>query len=101
MDKLGAALKHCAAQVDGVLSDLLPVKRTPEARVIEAMRYASLGAGKRVRPFLLTQSAALFGVSTERAFRAAAAIEMTFVGANRRRIRNMTRPRPFLRAMRC
>jgi farnesyl diphosphate synthase len=76
MDNLGAALKDCADRVDGVLSDLLPVKRTPEARVIEAMRYASLSAGKRVRPFLLTQSAELFGVSAERAYRAAAAVEM-------------------------
>lgn len=76
MDNLSAALKDCAAEMDEVLSDLLPIKETPEARVIEAMRYASLGAGKRIRPFLLTQSAALFGVSTTRAYRAAAAVEI-------------------------
>lgn len=76
MDKLAAALKDCAAEIDVVLSDLMPLQDTPEARVVEAMRYASLGAGKRVRPFLLTQSAFLFGVSSERAFRAAAAVEM-------------------------
>ena len=59
-----------------MLDDLLPVIDTPEARVIEAMRYSSLEGGKRVRPFLVTQSAALFGVDRVSALRAAAAVEM-------------------------
>ncbi|MEK9670909.1 MAG: farnesyl diphosphate synthase [Rhodospirillaceae bacterium] len=65
-----------AAAVTRLLDDLLPVTETPEARVVEAMRYASLAGGKRVRPFLVTQSAGLFGVNPRSALRAAAAVEM-------------------------
>jgi farnesyl diphosphate synthase len=45
------------------------------ARLLEAMRYASLGGGKRVRPFLITESAGLFGVPRERALLVGAALE--------------------------
>ncbi len=44
-------------------------------RVVEAMRYASLGGGKRLRPFLVVETAALFGVPREHALMAGAAIE--------------------------
>jgi farnesyl diphosphate synthase len=40
------------------------------------MRYATLSGGKRIRPFLVTASASLFGVSRPFALRVAAAIEM-------------------------
>jgi len=76
MSDLENALSACAENVEDVLDRLLPKADTPEARVIDAMRYATLGGGKRIRPFLLTQSAGLFGVSETRAFRAAAALEM-------------------------
>src|SRR5947207_10461385 len=39
------------------------------------MRYASLGAGKRFRPFLVVETAALFGVPREHALMAGAALE--------------------------
>jgi len=45
-------------------------------RVIEAMRYASLGGGKRLRPFLTVETAMLFGVRREHALMAGAAIEL-------------------------
>jgi farnesyl diphosphate synthase len=45
-------------------------------RVIEAMRYASLGGGKRLRPFLTVETAALFGVARQHALMAGAAIEL-------------------------
>jgi farnesyl diphosphate synthase len=45
-------------------------------RVIEAMRYASLGGGKRLRPFLTVETAALFGVRRAHALMAGAAIEL-------------------------
>jgi farnesyl diphosphate synthase len=45
------------------------------AELIEAMRYAVLGGGKRLRPFLLIQSARVFGVAEEEALDAAAALE--------------------------
>src|SRR6195256_3254875 len=44
-------------------------------RLLEAMRYASLGAGKRFRPFLVVESAALFGVSRQQALSVGAALE--------------------------
>ena len=70
------ALGDNAKQVTDMLDALMPLTDTPEARVVEAMRYASLAGGKRVRPFLVTQSASLFGVDTTSALRAAAAVEM-------------------------
>ena len=45
-------------------------------RVVEAMRYTSLGGGKRLRPFLTIETAALFGVQREHALMAGAAIEL-------------------------
>jgi farnesyl diphosphate synthase len=47
-----------------------------EARVVEAMRYATMGGGKRIRPYLVLNSAALFNVNPGYALRAAAAVEM-------------------------
>src|SRR5580700_5220036 len=44
-------------------------------RLIEAMRYSSLGGGKRLRPFLVVESAALFGVPRQNALMAGAALE--------------------------
>src|SRR5208282_3508861 len=44
-------------------------------RLLEAMRYGALGGGKRFRPFLVIESAALFGVPVEEALNAAAAVE--------------------------
>ncbi|HKQ95501.1 MAG TPA: farnesyl diphosphate synthase [Aestuariivirgaceae bacterium] len=50
--------------------------RPPRApRLDEAMRYAALGPGKRIRPYLLIESAALFGVAEVEALPAAAALE--------------------------
>jgi farnesyl diphosphate synthase len=44
-------------------------------RLVEAMRYAVLGGGKRLRPFLLLESARLCGVANEEAVNAGAALE--------------------------
>jgi farnesyl diphosphate synthase len=45
-------------------------------RVVEAMRYTSLGGGKRLRPFLAVETAALFGVKRQHALMTGAAIEL-------------------------
>jgi len=73
---LRKALADNAKAVSGVLDELLAVGDGPEARVIEAMRYATLGGGKRIRPFLVTASADLFNVNRASALRVAAAVEM-------------------------
>ncbi len=69
------ALARCAAETDALLDRLLPVDAFSAPRVTEAMRYAALGQGKRLRPFLVVESATLFGVPRERALRAGAALE--------------------------
>src|SRR5579875_550085 len=73
---LREALACCVEPVEQSLSALLPVPVGPEARLLEAMRYATLGGGKRLRAFLVLQSASLFAVSPTSAARVAAAVEM-------------------------
>jgi farnesyl diphosphate synthase len=70
-----AALGRASAQVEAVLEQVLPHPAAYHARVQEAMRYAIFAGGKRLRPFLTLQFAALFGAAPVGAGRAAAAIE--------------------------
>ncbi len=72
---LQVALARAAKQVEGALDALLPAPEGLHARVHEAMRYAMFSGGKRLRPFLVLESARLFGVPESQAGRAAAAIE--------------------------
>src|SRR4051794_23087921 len=53
---------------------VLPDEITRPKRLIEAMRYSSLGGGKRLRPFLVVESSAVFGVPREAALLAGAAL---------------------------
>ena len=69
-------LSRGAEAVTGVLDNILAETNGHENRVVEAMRYASLAGGKRVRPFLVCATAALFDVEESRALRAAAAVEL-------------------------
>jgi len=65
-------------RVEQRLADFLSGTRGPAAppeKLAEAMRYAALGGGKRLRPFLLVESASIFGVRLENALDAAAALE--------------------------
>jgi farnesyl diphosphate synthase len=73
---LSEALRARAAAVEEALDALLPIPDGAEARLTEAMRYATLGGGKRMRAFLVMEGAALFGVSPTCAARVAASIEM-------------------------
>jgi farnesyl diphosphate synthase len=73
-------LTEIAASTEQLLDRLLasapmPAERARPGRLIESMRYATLGGGKRFRPFLVVESAALFGVPRERSLMAAAALE--------------------------
>jgi farnesyl diphosphate synthase len=70
------ALGRAAQAVNGELERLLPRPTGAHARVQDAMRYAINVGGKRMRPFLVLQTAALFGAAEPRALRASAAIEM-------------------------
>lgn len=73
---LPAALSQAAALTDAALDVLLPLPDGAEARLSEAMRYAALGGGKRLRAFLVIESARMFAVSETCAARTAAAVEM-------------------------
>jgi farnesyl diphosphate synthase len=70
------ALAQAAGLTDSLLERLLVVPPDLEARVYAAMRYAALGPGKRLRPFLVLAGACLFGIDRRCALQAAAAIEM-------------------------
>jgi farnesyl diphosphate synthase len=69
-------MQDAARIVDAMLDRVLPKPHGLHARVQEAMRYATFAGGKRLRPFLVLNSARLFGVEVARAARAAAAIEV-------------------------
>jgi farnesyl diphosphate synthase len=75
-----AHLDAIAAETETLLDQLLAAKAAAgeisrPARLIEAMRYSSLGGGKRFRPFLVVESAALFGVPRQNALMAGVALE--------------------------
>lgn len=78
-DALARAIEQTVSKVEEVLDELLPEPSGPEARVHEAMRYAALGGGKRLRPFLALQSGALFGIEPEMMLRVAGAVECVHV----------------------
>jgi farnesyl diphosphate synthase len=64
------------ALLDRILApDPLPGEPARPARLVEAMRYATLGGGKRFRPFLVVEAAALFKVPQERGLLVGAALE--------------------------
>src|SRR5919199_3521448 len=73
---LPRALTNGARELDEALDSLLPPAEGPEARLYEAMRYAAIGGGKRLRGFLVLEGARQFGVSRSAALRVAGAVEM-------------------------
>jgi farnesyl diphosphate synthase len=75
-----ARLAETAAATEALLGRLLadaplPSEIARPARLLAAMRHAMLGGGKRLRPFLLAESAALFGAAREGALLAGCALE--------------------------
>ena len=110
--RLDATAADTETLLERLLSDAtLPGEIARPHRLIEAMRYSSLNGGKRLRPFLAVESAAVFGVPREGALMAGAALEcihcyslihddlpsMTTAtcgaGGRRRTRSSMTRPR--------
>lgn len=72
---LSVAMASAAAIVAEALENMLPQSDFAEGRLLEAMRYGTLGGGKRLRPFMVMSSAQLFGVSGECSLRVAVAVE--------------------------
>ncbi len=74
-DALQVELEECVIAVNKTISRLLPQTDLAEDRLYEAMRHGVLSGGKRLRPFMVMQSAKLFNVDPNRARRVAAAVE--------------------------
>ncbi len=74
--RLQETLAHHAAAIERTLDRVIAPVAGGEARLVEAMRYATLGGGKRLRGFLVVEAAALFGAPEAGALRAAASVEM-------------------------
>jgi farnesyl diphosphate synthase len=74
-DVLGRGLQRIQREVDEAFDAFLPVPADLRRRLVEAMRHAAIGGGKRVRPLLLTATAEMYGASRAAAVRAGCAIE--------------------------
>src|SRR5258708_14804295 len=73
-------LDSVAADIETLLGRLLDDALLPEElarpkRLMDAMRHVALGGGKRLRPFLVVETAALFNAPRARALMAVAALE--------------------------
>jgi len=76
MVSLAERMATVAEAIELALDRLLPRPSGGQARLQEAMRYATLGGGKRLRPFLVAAGAELFDVPRAQALRAGAAVEL-------------------------
>jgi farnesyl diphosphate synthase len=73
-------LDSVAVEIEDLLGSLPGARPEPEEcgrpqRLMDAIRYASLGGGKRLRPFLVVETAGLFGVPKPQALMVGAALE--------------------------
>src|ERR1700742_894781 len=60
MEGLPQRVAEAADLVTVALDELLPRADGPESRLTEAMRYAALGPGKRLRPYFAIEAGRLF-----------------------------------------
>src|SRR5580704_6374259 len=74
--RLDQTAEDTEALLAKLLADtLLPDETARPKRLMDAMRYSSLGGGKRLRPFLVVESSAIFGVPRDAALLAGSALE--------------------------
>ncbi len=78
-DLLSDGFKRIKRDIDSLFDALLPVSDDTRAPLIEAMRYAAIGAGKRVRSLLVVSTAEMYGVSRDAAVRTGCAVEAIHV----------------------
>ena len=76
---LAQSLKQIGTDVDRLFNGLLAVPADSRGRLYEAMRYAAVGGGKRLRPLLVVACCGLFHTARERAVRVGAAVECIHV----------------------
>ena len=72
---LGPTLAHVGRDIDRLFDRLLTVPDDPRRALYEAMRHATIGGGKRLRPLLVCAACDLFLVDRERALRVGLAVE--------------------------
>ncbi|GBQ23547.1 geranylgeranyl pyrophosphate synthase [Gluconacetobacter sacchari DSM 12717] len=73
---LRSSLSTRATAIEAAIDALLPPVPGAEGRVVDAMRYATLGGGKRLRGYLTAEVASLFDVDDARSYRVSASVEM-------------------------
>jgi farnesyl diphosphate synthase len=73
--RIDRPLARIAADIDGLFERTLIIPSDASARLVEAMRYAAIGGGKRLRPLLACASADLFAVPRAMSLRAGLAVE--------------------------
>ena len=74
-DLLGRGMQRIQREVDAMFDALLPLPDDSRVRLVEAMRHAAIGGGKRIRPLLLVTTAEMYGASRAVAVRAGCAVE--------------------------
>ena len=76
---LGPSMRRAAADIDALFEAILPDPPDPRRGLYQAMRYAAVGGGKRLRPLLTIAASDLFGVPRGSAIRAGLAVECVHV----------------------
>jgi farnesyl diphosphate synthase len=76
---LGPSMRRTAADIDTLFESLLADPPDGRARLFQAMRYAAVGGGKRLRPLLAIAASSLFAVPRARALHAGLAVECIHV----------------------
>lgn len=71
----GLRLTEIADRVTVALDQLIPPAQGPEIDLMRAMRHAALANGKRMRPFYVIETGALFDAPEKSLLRTAAALE--------------------------
>lgn len=73
--KIEESLRKAAEKVEAALTEYLSESYTGSTTVADAMRYSTLGGGKRIRAFLVLEFCRLFGGKEEAAMPYACALE--------------------------
>ncbi len=76
MTDIKEILKEYSTRFNAEIAPLFDGANGPEARVVEAMKYSVMNGGKRLRPYLVYETAGLFGKTFAQSFHAAVSLEM-------------------------
>jgi len=77
--RLADEMARVGSAMDALFSEHLEIPADGSGRLVEAMRYAAIGGGKRLRPLLVVAGAALHDVPEAQALRVGLAVECVHV----------------------